>query len=242
MAAPIQWVFLDIGGPILDEQLLQEHWGRTFREAAGAEGVACGEELYESLTREGIQAFAGSVTDYVAWRLAEGDPDLYGRIHTGFWGRMQAISEGSYRELNPLQEGTVQAVEDLSRQFRLGVVANQPARVEGLLREYRLWDRFEVHSVSDVVGLFKPDVRLYERTLQEAGALPEESVMVGDRIDNDIVPARTLGMWTIQLQVGRHARQRPRSPGEVPHRTIPCMDELPRAVRSLSSEKGPQTE
>jgi FMN phosphatase YigB (HAD superfamily) len=34
---------------------------------------------------------------------------------------------------------------------------------------------------------------------------PEACVMIGDRIDNDVVPARTLGMHTIRFRTGRHA-------------------------------------
>lgn len=239
MTIPIKWVFFDVGGPILDETILQEHWGRAFREAAEEQGVPCTEERYEELTGEGIRAFSGSVTEYVAWGLAEGDVDLHRRIQDGFWGRMRSMSEEQYRDLNPLQEGTAEAIDEVRKSHSLGIIANQPARVEGLLREYHLWERFEVRGISEVVGLFKPDVRLYQGILREAGARPEESVMIGDRIDNDIVPARTLGMWTVQLRVGRHAVQRPRGPGEVPHKTITAMADLPGAIRSLSGGPDP---
>ncbi len=40
--------------------------------------------------------------------------------------------------------------------------------------------------------------------------------MVGDRIDNDIAPAITLGMRTVLFRTGRHAAQQPRSADEVP--------------------------
>ena len=40
--------------------------------------------------------------------------------------------------------------------------------------------------------------------------------MVGDRIDNDVAPARTLGMRTVLFRTGRHAAQQPRSADEVP--------------------------
>lgn len=229
----IRWVFFDIGGPILDETILQEYWGRTFREAAEEQGIPCSLETYRRLTEEGIRAFAGSVTEYIAWKLAAEDLGLHRRIQKGFWDRMRALSEGRYRELNPLQEGVAGAIEEISAAYRLGIVANQPARVADLLREYEVWDRFEVQGISEVVGLYKPDVRLYEHTLREAGARPEESVMVGDRIDNDIVPARAIGMWTVHFRIGRHAGQQPRGCKEIPHRTITSMAELPDAVRSL---------
>jgi FMN phosphatase YigB (HAD superfamily) len=40
--------------------------------------------------------------------------------------------------------------------------------------------------------------------------------MVGDRIDNDVVPAKILGMRTVLLRTGRHIEQKPRTWEEVP--------------------------
>jgi FMN phosphatase YigB (HAD superfamily) len=40
--------------------------------------------------------------------------------------------------------------------------------------------------------------------------------MVGDRIDNDVSPAASLGMRTVLLRTGRHISQQPRSTAEVP--------------------------
>ncbi|MCZ6602566.1 MAG: HAD family hydrolase [Planctomycetota bacterium] len=230
----IRWVFLDVGGPILDETLLQEHWGRIFREAAGAEGAPCDEELYRRLSAEGIVAYAGSTTEYIAWRLADGDLDRHRRIQKRFWENLRAMSDSDYRRLNPIQSGAAEAIRELSSDYRLGIIANQPARVEGLLREYGVWDHFQVKGISEVIGLFKPEVRLYQAILEKAGASAAESVMIGDRIDNDIVPARLLGMKSVQLKVGRHAEQRPRIPGEIPHRIISRMEDLPEAIRALS--------
>ena len=40
--------------------------------------------------------------------------------------------------------------------------------------------------------------------------------MVGDRIDNDVVPAKRLGMRTVLFRTGRHRAQQPRSWEEKP--------------------------
>ena len=44
--------------------------------------------------------------------------------------------------------------------------------------------------------------------------------MVGDRIDNDIVPAKLLGMSTVLMRTGRHIDQQPRSVDEIPDVSI----------------------
>ena len=55
-------------------------------------------------------------------------------------------------------------------------------------------------TLSEEVGLFKPDPALYLRALGDAGVGPNECVMIGDRLDNDIEPAATLGMATVWVR------------------------------------------
>jgi len=62
---------------------------------------------------------------------------------------------------------------------------------------------------------------------------PASCVMVGDRIDNDIAPARMLGMATTRFVTGRHAAQRPRSWLEVPDYDVGSVAELARALDEL---------
>lgn len=57
----------------------------------------------------------------------------------------------------------------------------------------------------------KPDLRLFETALQEAGCIASQAVMVGDRLDNDIYPAKSLGMGTIWVKQGFGAMQTPRN-------------------------------
>ena len=232
----LRWVFLDIGGPILNEIEFERRWGQIFREASESVGTPCSEERYRSLVEKGVAAFASSVTEFAAWNLAGGDRGLHGKILESFWDRICSIPEEEYRRLNPIQDGAREAIEALAGRYRLGIVANQPARVEGLLRQYGVWDRFEVHGISEVLGLYKPDIRLFLHALSEAGATADESVMVGDRIDNDIVPARLLGMRAVHLRVGTHRDQKPRAAREVPDRSIETMKMLAETVDLLAGE------
>lgn len=51
-------------------------------------------------------------------------------------------------------------------------------------------------------GVAKPDKRIFELALERSNCEPEHAVMVGDRIDNDIVPAKQMGMGTIWIKQG----------------------------------------
>lgn len=51
-------------------------------------------------------------------------------------------------------------------------------------------------------GCAKPDLRLFEMALQKAKCDPSDAIMVGDRLDNDIIPAKKLGMKTVWVRQG----------------------------------------
>jgi putative hydrolase of the HAD superfamily len=65
---------------------------------------------------------------------------------------------------------------------------------------------------------------------------PADCLMIGDRIDNDIVPARLLGMRTIRFRCGRHAAQEPRSWNELPDAEVTTVDDLVAAIDRLAAQ------
>ena len=58
-------------------------------------------------------------------------------------------------------------------------------------------------------GVAKPEKEIFLRALSRAECLPENAVMIGDRIDNDIEPANKLGMKTIWVKQGFAIYQTP---------------------------------
>jgi FMN phosphatase YigB (HAD superfamily) len=46
------------------------------------------------------------------------------------------------------------------------------------------------------------DTRIFEIALERAQCKTEEAIMIGDRVDNDIIPAKALGMHTIWIKQG----------------------------------------
>ena len=69
----------------------------------------------------------------------------------------------------------------------------------------------------------------------DAGVPAAECIMVGDRIDIDIAPAKALGMATILFRTGRHRRQKPRSPAEAPDIEVTDVQELEQAILDLAA-------
>lgn len=84
--------------------------------------------------------------------------------------------------------------------LRVGVAANQPAAVEPLLRD--VLEPGELAGISECWEVSKPDPRFFARVAAELGLPPEEIAYVGDRVDNDVVPALEAGMVAVHLRRG----------------------------------------
>jgi FMN phosphatase YigB (HAD superfamily) len=108
-----------------------------------------------------------------------------------------------------------------ARGLRLGAAGNMHAHHEAFLRAHVDW----VGS-SERWGVEKPDTGFFEQVVREAGVPAEEILYVGDRIDNDVLPARAAGLRAIRIRRGAHAAVE--SPAEVV--TIGSLDELPEAL------------
>jgi HAD superfamily hydrolase (TIGR01509 family) len=215
MAAPIRAVLFDVGGPIDMEGEHERLIDAAIREAVALEGCAADEARYADANRYAIESFAPDAYAAIVWHLCRGDEAAARRV----LGRVRAESDRRNArrrgiELRPGVAGMLQRLH--ARGLRLGLAANQPARVIAELDRYGIGQYFAHREVSGHHGYRKPDVRLFLRALDDLGVTPEEAVMVGDRIDNDIVPARLLGMRTVLIRTGRHAAQQPRSAEEVP--------------------------
>ncbi|WP_036519583.1 HAD family hydrolase [Nocardia sp. 348MFTsu5.1] len=82
----------------------------------------------------------------------------------------------------------------------VGIAGNQTVRAGGLLRGLDLPTDFI--ATSDDWGVQKPDVAFFERLIDETPVPADQILYVGDRIDNDITPAKKAGLKTAYIQRG----------------------------------------
>jgi HAD superfamily hydrolase (TIGR01509 family) len=90
-------------------------------------------------------------------------------------------------------------LERLSARYRLGVVSNFAGNLEPCLEELELRRYFAVVADSTVVGIMKPDPRIFTGVLTQLNASAAQAWMVGDNFEADIRPAGALGMRTCWL-------------------------------------------
>ena len=119
--------------------------------------------------------------------------------------------------------------------FTLGLAGNAPASAPKSLDGFGVLRWFTHTDVSGSIGIKKPDQRFFETILGNADTKASEAVMIGDRIDNDIIPAKRIGMKTVWIRWGRYRNMEPRTPDEIPDATVSDVREVLNAVNSLAS-------
>lgn len=220
-------VLFDVGGPLDTEVTAERERDRRIRAALAAEGIFATRAEYEAANGYAVDTYAPDAYRAIIWRLAAGDLAVALRVYQRF---REAAPFGPFE----LREGIPELLAALhARGLKLGLAANQPARILDELDRAGIGHYFGHRQVSGHHGYRKPDVRLFLRACEALGAEPETTIMAGDRIDNDIAPANSLGMRTILFRTGRHRHQQPRSWDDLPGHEAHTVEELREALTSV---------
>ncbi len=177
MPGNIKWLFFDVGSTLMNETKAYEHRMRDIAEAANRPF----EEIYEMAMSFYRQNKRG---DLETARLL--------RLPKPIW----------HREDEVLYEGAAYCLEKLSKKYKIGVIANQSPGTKERLAQRGIIQYIDLVVASAEEGVAKPDKRIFEIALERGSCKPGEAVMIGDRIDNDIIPANLLGLHTIWVKQG----------------------------------------
>ena len=148
-----------------------------------------------------------------AARRASGNPDMF-------------IESDLFEDARPCLDGLAE------QGLRTCVAGNQPPWMADEMRGWNLSAEF----VADAAELdaVKPDRRFFVRLVERLGLDAGEVAYVGDRADNDVVPAREVGLIAIFLRRGPWGRVMADWPeAEHAHATIDSLAELPDALGTL---------
>lgn len=98
--------------------------------------------------------------------------------------------------------GAVSMLAALSKHAKLGIITNGFARMQQIrLRQANLEHMFEWLVVSELVGVAKPDLMIFDHTLALMGNPPKnEILMVGDNGASDVLGGINAGIDTCWLQ------------------------------------------
>lgn len=142
--------------------------------------------------------------------------------------KLLGIDEGeSYpKELEVVYDNSKNVLEKLHKVYNIGIIANQSEGTLKRLAEHGLMKYIDIVLSSTEEGLSKPDIKFFEEALKNANCNAEEAVMIGDRLDNDIFPAKSIGMKTVWIKQGFGGMQSPKTKAYEPDYIIENLDEL----------------
>jgi HAD superfamily hydrolase (TIGR01549 family) len=251
-----KWVFLDMGNVIFyDLPLLARIW-RYFYLTLKEGGLGLS---FEEVLREREKVLENNPPEMNPRKMIA--DKFAGHIDREIVDRAVNQWLQVYSGSNFPVAGINDALESLRENYNLGIIANQPPLAMDELKKHRLEGYFQHIIISDMVGFHKPDPRIFQYAVELAGAKSDQCLMVGDRIDNDVRPAKITGMRTVWLNMDYHQMdyqpadnyeklyiesylritgiaQSYKGSGYEPDAVIKNLGELPQAVESILSEQG----
>ncbi|MDE6288797.1 MAG: HAD family hydrolase [Muribaculaceae bacterium] len=96
-------------------------------------------------------------------------------------------------------------LESLAARYPLALVSNFYGNIDTILRTYGIRHLFRGVVESAVIGIRKPDPRIWQIGCVVLDLEPTRVLVVGDSVDKDILPARSLGCATAWIR-GRQWR------------------------------------
>ncbi|HZA39750.1 MAG TPA: HAD-IA family hydrolase [Actinomycetota bacterium] len=232
----IEIVFLDAGETILHPHpSFPELFARTCREhgyEVSPEKVA---PVLYGMVRD-MGTIAAEIGDSAPSTSAAGSYSLWTHIYRrcldGLGIPVDTLPDELYKVFSDsatyrLYPDALPAVDRLRADgYRVGLISNFEGWLEEMLVELQAGDVFEVSVISGLVGVEKPDPRIYEMALEQAGVEPGAAAHVGDSIRLDVEPATAVGINAVLLdRSGAHP--------DTEWPTIGSLEELPAIIANL---------
>ena len=173
----IDWLFFDIGSTIVDEHLAYEHRMRDIADSSNL--------TYSSVYDIAIEFYKQN---------KKGDLEV---------AKLLGVELTKWHtEDEILYEDASECLKILSTRYKIGIIANQLFGTKERLEKCGILKYIDLVIASAEEGVSKPDRKIFEIALKRSDCKPSNAVMIGDRIDNDIIPAKLIGMHTIWVKQG----------------------------------------
>ena len=97
-------------------------------------------------------------------------------------------------------EAAKPVLDRLAEKYPMVLVSNFYGNIETVLEDFGLKHYFQAIIESAVLGIRKPDPRIFEHGVKALGLQPEQTLVIGDSYRKDIVPAESIGCQAIWLK------------------------------------------
>ena len=197
----VKWIFFDIGSTLVDESA-----------------------VYEDRISEITRSYHININDFIAKvkLRAQTNSKPIISVAADYGAKIPAWRH----DLEILYPDAKEVLQKLRQTYKLGIIANQDFGTEKRLINFGIRPYIDLVIASAEEGVEKPDSCIFQLALDRADCKPEEAVMVGDRLDNDIAPANKIGMKTVWIKQGYGGLSKPHSEEEQPDHTVDSLNEL----------------
>jgi len=227
----IRVVLLDLGGVVFNEDAEYARRAEIILSELRENGVRVSAEAFQKVLREEVERCEPNPWASALWRFVQPDLGKFRRVMAVLHARNAASQEDLPAVV--IRPEAARAIPQLAENYALALAANQPPRALSFLEEAGLLRYFAWREVSDTMGVAKPSPLFFRMILDGLDARPEEAVMVGDRLDHDIFPAKLLGMKTVRILLGPYRHQQPPASFYVPDVSIPDLSQLWEALEKM---------
>lgn len=135
----------------------------------------------------------------------------YGRLNDAFKAVNYSVSDGIIYKLsedyidyltmfNYVFEDTHDILEYLNEKYELHIITNGFSEVQqGKLEKSRINHYFKTVTNSEMVGVKKPNPKIFNHALNTAKVSANKTIMIGDNYEADILGAKDVGMGVIHF-------------------------------------------
>jgi beta-phosphoglucomutase len=200
-------VIFDAGGT-----LIGFHEPEPFRDMLAQVGMPATDEDVQHFHRRFIDVIRANRDDAQGLGVDEGEIDDWWRgIFLETWPRRTDLAQEMFRwfradRFDRVFSDVFPTLDALREHgMPMGVLSNFTTNLDHLLVRLGLRDYFDFVIVSARVGLAKPDPRMFDLAVSEAGRPRDRLLYVGDHVGDDIEGARGAGLHAVLVDRGdRH--------------------------------------
>jgi HAD superfamily hydrolase (TIGR01549 family) len=229
------FIFFDLGQTLVDEWEFIDYVDHKLLEALNGFGAKIDLRNYRAVRDNVIRNRKignGSVRELIIEICNLITPRGYERIIAD---RLEYDIDEGRRKLFKLYYDAYQTLSVLSKNYKLGIIANQSKDILQLLDKFKFKDLFKVIILSSEVNIQKPDPKIFQLAMDLAANDSKYYVMIGDRLDTDISPANKLGMKTVRYTDSLFKLQEPIDESETATYVVNSLSEIPNVLQGIYS-------
>lgn len=208
--APVEGLIFDFGGTIDTNGC---HWGRMLWHAYERQHVPVSEKQFRQAYVDGERAleknplirsdFTFRKTLHTKLRL-----EMESLCTSGAWdadgdtfdSMLHAVLNDVYHRTSATIAQSRKTLEQLHGRVPMALVTNFYGNMHAVLEEFQLGHLFDAVVESAVVGIRKPDARIFKMAVKALQVPPSRIVSVGDSFYKDVEPSKKVGCQTVWIK------------------------------------------